>query len=215
MGTTPIQTKTLLTAVAAIVVLETAAALIAKAKGVFPIEHLGLLRIIQSIVLILIVLYQNKEIGAIGLNCNRLKSGLKTGIIWSLTFAVIASIGILVLFIANADPLNLIRVHLPKIPRDLIFFFLIGGIIAPISEEIFFRGIIFGYLSQWNTTNAVVISSLIFLFFHPQGDLIQAVGGVVFALAYHFSNSLLAPIIIHSLGNLALFSISLISHLHP
>ena len=38
----------------------------------------------------------------------------------------------------------------------------------------------------------------------------QVVGGLVFALAYEYSGSLLAPILIHALGNLAIFSLALL-----
>ena len=215
MGTTPIQTKTFLIAVVALVVIEIIVTLIANAKDTFSMGHLGLLRMVEAIVLILIVWCQKKGLGIIGLDRNRLRSGLNTGTIWSLVFAAITALCFLVLLLLKVDPLDLIRVPLPQTPRDLMIFFLVGGLIAPISEEIFFRGIIFGYFSRWNTTNAVVISTLIFVLFHPQGGLTQAVGGVVFALAYHFSHSLLAPIIIHSLGNTALFSISFIGSIHP
>jgi uncharacterized protein len=206
-----IQTKIFLKALLALVVIETVATLTAKVRGSFPIEHLGLLRIVESIVLILIVRLQKEGLGIIGLDNRRLISGFKTGVIWSLMFAVTVALGFLILFFLKQNPFNLIRVPLPQTPRDLMIFFLIGGVIAPISEEIFFRGILFSYFSKWGLLKAVIISTLIFVFFHPQAGLTQAVGGVVFALSYHFCHSLLAPIIIHSLGNLALFSISLLT----
>jgi membrane protease YdiL (CAAX protease family) len=215
MDTAPIQTKFFLIAVFTLVAIETAAILITKTMAPFSMEHIGLLRMVESIVLILIIQCQKKGLNIIGLAYNQLQSGLKTGIIWSLTFAAIAALSFLVLFLFKIDPLDLIRVPLPQMPKDLTIFFLVGGIIAPISEEIFFRGIIFGYFSRLNTTSAVIFSTLIFVFFHPQGGLTQAVGGVVFALAYHYSHSLWAPILIHSLGNMALFSISLIGESHP
>jgi hypothetical protein len=41
--------------------------------------------------------------------------------------------------------------------------------------------------------------------------LTQAVGGILFAVAYEVERSLLVPITIHVLGNLAIFSLSLFS----
>jgi membrane protease YdiL (CAAX protease family) len=38
----------------------------------------------------------------------------------------------------------------------------------------------------------------------------QAAGGIVFALAYEIEGSLMTPIVIHVLGNLSLFTLSLI-----
>ena len=206
-----IQTKFLLKALLALLFIEMVATLAAKVRGIFPIEHLGLLRIVESIVLLLITWLQKEGLGIIGLDGRRFLSGFKTGIIWSSIFAIIAAVGFLILSFLKLNPLNLIRVPLPQTPRDLIIFFLVGGVIAPISEEIFFRGILFGYFLKWGLCKAVIISTLIFVFFHPQAGLTQAVGGVVFALSYHFGHSLLAPIIIHSLGNLTLFSISLLT----
>ena len=206
-----IQTKFLLKALLSLVVIEMVATLTAKIIGSFTIEQLGLLRIVESIVLLLIARLQKEGLGIIGLGGRRLISGFKTGIIWSLIFAMMAAVGFLILFFLKLNPLNLIRVSLPQTPDDLIIFFLVGGVIAPISEEIFFRGILFSYFTKWGLFKAVIISTLIFVFFHPQAGLTQAVGGVVFALSYHFGHSLLAPIIIHSLGNLALFSISLLT----
>jgi membrane protease YdiL (CAAX protease family) len=84
-----------------------------------------------------------------------------------------------------------------------------------VAEEVFFRGILYGFLKRWGKWTAVVLSSLIFVLFHRFDGfpLPQAVGGVVFALAYDAGQSLLAPITIHVLGNLALFSLSLASRM--
>jgi membrane protease YdiL (CAAX protease family) len=40
--------------------------------------------------------------------------------------------------------------------------------------------------------------------------LAQIIGGIVFALAYEASGNLLVPITIHVLGNLAIFTLSLL-----
>jgi membrane protease YdiL (CAAX protease family) len=84
-----------------------------------------------------------------------------------------------------------------------------------VTEEIFFRGILYGFFKRWGKWTAIVLSSLIFVLFHPLNGfpLPQAVGGVVFALAFSTSQSLLAPITIHVLGNLALFALSLFSQM--
>jgi hypothetical protein len=39
----------------------------------------------------------------------------------------------------------------------------------------------------------------------------QIVGGVLFAIAYEIEGNLMTPITIHSLGNLAIFTISLVT----
>jgi len=45
----------------------------------------------------------------------------------------------------------------------------------------------------------------------PGIPLAQVVGGIVFAVAYEMEGSLMIPITIHILGNLAIFTLSLIS----
>ena len=85
-----------------------------------------------------------------------------------------------------------------------------GGIVAPVAEEIFFRGLIFGYLRRWGIPAAILISTALFAAFHlPAVPVTQIVGGAVFAIAYHTGRSLMVPIVIHTLGNLAIFTLSL------
>jgi membrane protease YdiL (CAAX protease family) len=137
--------------------------------------------------------------------------GLKKGLAWSAGFAVAAGLLFLGLFMAGHHPLNLIRSPLPEGARNQALFFLVGGIVAPVAEEIVFRGLIFGYLRRWGLPAAVLISTALFAAIHP-GPAIpvtQIVGGAVFAVAYHTGKSLVVPIVIHVLGNLAIFTLSL------
>jgi len=41
--------------------------------------------------------------------------------------------------------------------------------------------------------------------------IVQVVGGIVFAVAYEIEESLMVPITIHVLGNLAIFTLSMMS----
>lgn len=211
MGTTPIRTKIVLITIFVLIAIEVSAARLATFLGSFSYGHLGVLRVIESAIIIAIVLSQKEGLGLIGLDPTRLAEGIATGLRWSAAFALAAGAGLLGLYLFKYDPLGLIRVQMPPSGKDLIVFFCVGGIIAPIAEEIFFRGILFGYFNQWGALKAVILSTIIFVFFHPQAGLTQTIGGVVFALAYHFSRSLAAPIIIHGLGNLSLFMISFLS----
>jgi membrane protease YdiL (CAAX protease family) len=61
---------------------------------------------------------------------------------------------------------------------------------------------------------AIVLSTLIFVLSHPLAHgfpVTQAIGGIVFAVAYEAEGSLMTPIAIHILGNLSIFTLSLIS----
>jgi len=59
----------------------------------------------------------------------------------------------------------------------------------------------------------VSLSTLIFVLIHPAGrhiPITQAIGGVLFALSYEIEKSLVPPMVIHMLGNLAIFGIGMV-----
>jgi uncharacterized protein len=85
-----------------------------------------------------------------------------------------------------------------------IAMLLLGGLLAPLAEEFFFRGFLYQWLRQrWGVAPGIIISSLIFGIMH--GD--WAVGGAAFVLgiilAYSFekSKSLWSNFIIHAINN--------------
>ena len=97
--------------------------------------------------------------------------------------------------------------------RDNITVILVGAFIAPVAEEILFRGILYGFFRRWGMTTALVLSTLIFVFSHSSRQTIpatQIIGGILFAVAYEKEKNLVVPIIIHVLGNLAIFVLALI-----
>ena len=132
--------------------------------------------------------------------------------IWSMcigTGAALVSAGLMVLKI---NPVSLVKTPMPDAPGDLTLFLVVGTLIAPVAEEVFFRGILFGFLRQWGVVAAIVFSSLIFVLIHPTGSglpVIQIAGGFLFALSYETGKSLMVPIVIHTLGNASIFFLSL------
>ncbi|MFZ2633720.1 MAG: type II CAAX endopeptidase family protein [Desulfosalsimonadaceae bacterium] len=197
-------------------------AVVAFAHISHPLAATGLARCIET-ALILLIFYVPKpgvsDLGALGLSRRSMRRGIRQGLIWSAGFGLLAGMGGLILFLLGMDPFRLIHVGLPQTWSGVVLFFVVGGVIAPIAEEIFFRGVIYGYLrgnvfkgmSHWGIWPAVVISTALFVMAHQVGagiPLPQLVGGVVFCLAYEIEKSLFTPIIIHSLGNLALFTLS-------
>lgn len=77
-------------------------------------------------------------------------------------------------------------------------------VLVPIAEELLFRGILQGELSlRFSRTTRVLVSSVIFAVFHL--DLIQGsyvfLAGIILALAYELTGSLLVPIFMHILFN--------------
>ena len=214
MEANKIEIKTLVISIAAIVSTEVATSVMIS-KGLYgPMIILGAARLLETILIILIVLIWGKGISSIGLARSKIALGLKKGLIWSAGFGMVASFAFVVLLAAGSNPLKLIQVQLPARHSEIALFFLIGGMVGPIAEEVFFRGILYGFFRRWGVVVGLVLSTLIFVLIHPINHgvpITQLVGGIVFALAYEVEGSLMAPITIHSLGNIAIFTLSLIS----
>jgi membrane protease YdiL (CAAX protease family) len=174
---------------------------------------LGLARIFEAVVIVLIAAVWGSGPSSLGLDQGRWLLGFKRGLVWAVTFAFIFCLVIAGLLIAGIHALTFIQTRLPRQYADIALFFLVGGIIAPAAEEIFFRGLLFGFLRRWGFPLALVLSSLLFVLVHPMNRGIpftQIVGGLLFAVAYEVEGNLLVPITIHALGNLAIFTLSLI-----
>jgi len=173
-----------------------------------PMLTVGILRLTEIFVFILIFMKWGKGLASIGLAKQQLLPGLRLGLLWSAGFGMIVMIGFGVLFLCGRNPFGLIHTRFPATSGELILFLLAGGIIGPVAEEIFFRGILYGFLRKWGVFTALFLSSLIFVLIHSRGGFTQAVGGVLFAFAYETEEKLMVPIVIHVLGNMAIFAVS-------
>ena len=93
---------------------------------------------------------------------------------------------------------------------ELILLFISVVILAPIVEEIVFRGIFFNLLNRKRSTLfAMIVSSLIFGLLHAQTMVPTAVIGFVLCFIYHRTGSLLLVIAGHMVNNLIAFSLPL------
>jgi membrane protease YdiL (CAAX protease family) len=99
--------------------------------------------------------------------------------------------------------------------RPLLLFTVGWGVFSPIAEEVFFRGFLFAALRrQMRAPLAATISALIFASFHfPHVEPMAAafILGLVVAVVYEYSGSLLAPIMTHMALNLA-FVLGMANH---
>ena len=85
-----------------------------------------------------------------------------------------------------------------------IWFFITGAVIAPIVEEIFFRGFLFqGFRQKYGWMPAIFLSSAIFGAAHldPVSLIPTFVLGCVLAYVYHRSNSVWPGILFHAAIN--------------
>ena len=97
--------------------------------------------------------------------------------------------------------------HHAAFMRPLVLFAMSWGVFSPIAEEVFFRGFLYAALRRRVKAHlAVPISAAIFALFHypylePMASAM--ILGVVVAVVYEYSGSLLAPIMTHMGLNLA------------
>jgi CAAX protease family protein len=90
----------------------------------------------------------------------------------------------------------------------LVSLLLVGAVLAPIVEELFFRGLLYGYLRGRRSRGvAVVVSSAIFAAMHLIPALMPSLFlfGVVLALVYERYGSLYPAIALHGLNNGIIF----------
>lgn len=206
--------KTFVISIAAVFAMETVFRLRFAGQTASPFAALGIIRSMEAVLLVFIVSRFEKDPNAIGLSRSKLYPGLKKGLVWSAGFGVAAGILFSVLLASGLNPLKLVHTPLPSAPWQIIFFFLVGGVIGPVWEEIFFRGIIFGFFRRWGLYAAVLISTALFVLPHYDGSylpLTQIVGGIVFAIAYEKEKNLIVPVTVHCLGNIAIFSLTFLS----
>lgn len=214
METDRIELKTMVMAVMTIVVLEYGGATALSFFSQIPdLVILTGLRILEIVSLLVIVHGFGQGLFSVGLAREQLMGGLLQGVWWSLIFGVAALAGGILLLMAGLNPFELLHVPLPKTVGARVLLFIISGLIGPLAEEIFFRGILYGFLRQWGIWVALAITTFLFVLMHPPGAAVpipQIVGSIIFTLAYEKRGELAAPVTIHCLGNLVLFSISLI-----
>jgi len=212
MATARIELKTLLLSVLSVFSIEIFAASIAAHVAVNGLVITGGTRLLQIAAISAILIYGDSGLVAIGLSKTTAFRGLQRGLYWSIGFGLVALGTGLILLILGINPLTLIGSAPPTQPFKIFLLFLVGGLIGPVAEEFFFRGILYGYFRRWGLLPALLLSTLLFVLMHPVKPfaLTQTAGGIVFALAYERERNLLVPIIIHVLGNGAIFTLILL-----
>lgn len=212
MATNPLKLTTVATALALVTATELLGWLVIRQLAGSPLLWLGGLRLFQIGALAWIVVRLEKGLDVIGWQLSGWRQGLWAGAIWSAGFGLIAGCAMLVLHWVGRNPLAIVQSPLPAAGGELAAYLLVGGCIAPVAEELCFRGILYTYFRRWGIVPALLGSTVIFVVLHSTRALpiTQIIGGVVFALSYENSRNLMVPMTIHSLGNLAIFSLSLL-----
>lgn len=98
-------------------------------------------------------------------------------------------------------------------PLNFVYLIFAMGIIAPISEELLFRGIILQGLEKKGTTKAVLISALMFMLMHLSlhQTIYQFLLGIIMALIVLYTQSIFASIFVHFVNNSVVLIINYIN----
>lgn len=210
MATDRVPLRPFLLSLAAVLAVE---ALLMTAASLLPGRELVLIgvgRIAVTALILAIFHWRGNGVTALGLGRDQLVPGLWRGALWSVGFAVVVAAVFVGLFSLGRNPLGLFRMRLPSSPETLALLFIVGGIIAPVAEEVAFRGVFYGFLRKWGVAVALVGSTTCFVLLHGNFGITQIVGGLLFATAYEVEGKLMTPIVIHVTGNLALFCLPLL-----
>jgi membrane protease YdiL (CAAX protease family) len=95
-------------------------------------------------------------------------------------------------------------------PGPLIVVVVAAVFMAPVIEELFFRGFLFGGLeAKWGWVTAAIVSSLLFSAAHvsPFAFVPFAGIGFLFAWSYHHTGSITSSIFAHTIVNVVAFAI--------
>lgn len=106
---------------------------------------------------------------------------------------------------------------------ELIVFLMFTITVAPLAEEVFFRGFLYNSLrGRMNWCFAAIIQAVLFALFHPfelSVLIVIAIGGFAFALLYEWRRTIVTPVILHASLNIvaavALLSSSGTDSTHP
>ena len=215
MDTTAIRRETLILSAAVVFLSDPLLLELFSLMHLPKLAGLGLTRLIQTATVLGLVVYFQKSLESIGLAGSAFWKSILKGCIWSGGTGLVTAAGFALLYFSGINPLALFGTSRHFSPMDTVMYYIAGGLIAPIAEEVFFRGVLFGFLRTWGFPFALVVSTAIFAAFHTlfSGQTLpitQIAGGLLFALSYEKEKTLWVPIVIHATGNIAIFTLSLI-----
>jgi membrane protease YdiL (CAAX protease family) len=209
-----ITVASLIVSTGAVLCVEAAAGAVAARIPLNPMILLGVIRLLEIALLVLAAVIYGNGLSSVGLAQSSIFPGFARGVLWSAGFGMSALVAHLILYAIGINGMTLIHTNLPGSLGAISLLFLVGGVVGPAAEEIFFRGILYGFFRRWGVFVALSMSTLVFVVAHPGFPHIpvtQVVGGIVFAMAYEIEGSLMAPLTIHVLGNIAIFTLSWIA----
>ena len=213
METDNIRIKTFLIIIATVAFIEGMAIFLSQGRYLNPMLIICIVRLLEIITIVQVVINLEGSLSPAGLDPSTIIWGIEKGLLWSAVIGMLTGFVFFILHFSGINPLKFFYAQLPFKKNELILFLTVGCIIGPVAEELFFRGILYGFFRRWGISAALIFTTIIFIFSHHNTGAIpvtQAAGGIIFALAYEFEKNLVVPIIIHILGNTAIFVLSMV-----
>ncbi|MDY6824192.1 MAG: CPBP family intramembrane glutamic endopeptidase [Thermodesulfobacteriota bacterium] len=170
-------------------------------------------RCVQTVLMLGAVVLFEHTLAVVGLYRSFIGRGVRAGVAWSVGFGGVVSIGGVGLMVGGINPLGFFSIHPLGPTWEVGLFYFTGAALAPIAEEVLFRGMVYGYFRRFGVVRAIVITTVVFTALHlttTTVPIIQAVGGILFCIAYEKEKNLMVPIVIHMMGNGAIFLAGLV-----
>ncbi|MEW5734567.1 MAG: type II CAAX endopeptidase family protein [Thermodesulfobacteriota bacterium] len=171
-----------------------------------------LLRALETGCVLLLAARFRPGLSSLGLRRKGILPGILRGILWGLCFLVlVAAVGAALVLVWHFPLRRAFAGGLPGFGNweALASYLFAGTVVAGISEEIIFRGLVFGFLRRWGLALALIVSTALFAFIHGAAPYTQIVGGLLFGLSYEKEKNLVVPITLHAGGNFMLYALGL------
>lgn len=173
--------------------------------------HAGIM-LLWSFALIVWTVSKRKPLWALGISLRQVPGDIAFGLIACVAmgaFYLLAGGAVRLYFeLFNEAPAAAFRDFLYQSAYGEVTVWHILGVVLfyPIFEELWFRGVLYaGLRSEQGRIPAILLSAIFFALAHSNTIPInQFFGGLVFAIAYEYRRTLLAPILLHIAGNGAL-----------
>ncbi len=177
--------------------------------GVFGFNTLALLAYFKFI--------KKAKLRSLGLRLDRLPGDLRFTLVAAAAgaaiYLVIAGIVWLgaPLFVDDRNATLMGLLHQAAYKEPPLLFLLSVVVIYPVLEEIWFRGLLYTPMrKEWGKWPAILITAALFAFAHDGWPPVnQFIGGLIFVWAYEMRRTLVAPMILHALGNGSLWVLGL------
>ena len=141
-------------------------------------------------------------------------SGIKTRYFKKEIFIGIICTALFGILVLSADLISRLILHggvlgmllKKQVVSNPVLFFIVGCLIGPFVEELFFRGLVQSLARQYIPAfAAIAVSSVFFASMHGSFSVVQLAGGVMFGIIYEWRGSIWAGYIFHVAANIGIW----------